>query len=385
VIKKLLKNNDVDDAFKNKLDISDGVEQFMLDCRQTIREKLRNDFKRIGETREECKTEEQKLLRGLTPRFFTQGSYAYKTQNMPCYQSQEIDLDDGVYFPMTFVEGNPKANKIELVSLVRASLTELAEQTGWKLSGKAMCFRLQVESQIHVDVPIYAIPDIQYAALTEARNRALIFVEDQSIVKHQRLNPNHVYIALLDDDAPWHKSDPKQLHEWFVSQTKRYPHLRNICRYLKAWRDNEWVTQGPSSIMLMVASANALNDFPKTPESECEAMLVVAKALPDIFNSDINNPVDVNENMFPSRCKSDHEAEDIRKRIAVFGQAYADAVCTANSKQKAVDSLIRTFGARMPDREDWVKDKATPASIRKAPVVTAAAITPTAAKSHISA
>ena len=51
------------------------------------------------------------MQRAYAPSFFTQGSHAYKTQNLPCYASQEIDLDDGVYFPMTFVENNPAANK----------------------------------------------------------------------------------------------------------------------------------------------------------------------------------------------------------------------------------------------------------------------------------
>jgi len=384
LVKKLLKNNKTEKSYNDYLDIPDNYDKYMLSCRSTVREKLREDFKQHRNNTECVSNEDEKLVKTLTPKFFTQGSHAYKTQNMPCYSNQEVDLDDGVYFPMSFVENSPKANKTKLVSLVRQSLSELSKREGWPLTEKKMCFRLQVATQIHIDVPIYAIPDAGYAALTEMRNRQLMFAEKDEFIQFQRLDPTQVYIALLDDDEPWHSSDPKQLHDWFVSETKRYPYLRNVCRYLKAWRDFQWQQGGPSSIMLMVAASKALNDFPKTPDSECEALLVVAQALPSIFGQDINNPVDENENMFPSRCKDDAEAEDIRAKVDNFASSYASALCLANSKQTAVDNLRSTFGVRLPDRQDWVKDKATPEAIRKKPVVAASAITPTAAISHTS-
>ena len=59
-------------------------------------------------------------------------------------------------------------------------------------------------------------------------------------------------------------------------------------------------------------------------------------------------------------------------------------VCTSPTKQSAVDLLITLFGQRLPNREDWVTEKNTPAAIRKKPVVAATAITPSAARSHVS-
>jgi hypothetical protein len=384
LIKKLLKNNQSEHAYKDKLDVPNNVDSFMLDCRKTIRDKLRQDFSTYRENSASSLKSDENYAKSLHPKFFTQGSHAYKTQNLPCYSSQEIDLDDGVYFPMTFVQNNPAANKSMLVALVRQSLSDLSEQTGWPLSEKKMCFRLQVDKQIHIDVPVYAIPGDKYAQLTEARSAALNFAFKDEIIPYQRLDPTQVYVALLDDNALWHQSDPKQLHDWFISQTKRYPFLRNICRYLKAWRDYEWQEGGPSSIMLMVAAADALNKFPKMPESECEALLVVTKALPSIFAGDINNPIDNNENMFPSRCKDPAEILDIRERVTALSISYTQAVCEAQTKQLAVNTLISLFGERLPNREDWVQEKATPSAIRKKPVVAAAAITPSAARSHVS-
>ena len=38
------------------------------------------------------------------PKFFTQGSWAYKTLNAPAQETQQADLDDGAYLPMTFMK-----------------------------------------------------------------------------------------------------------------------------------------------------------------------------------------------------------------------------------------------------------------------------------------
>ena len=384
IVKKLLKNNQSEPAYKDKLDVPDEADKFMLACRKIIRDKLRDDFALHRKNASDSRKAEETFAQSLSPKFFTQGSHAYKTQNLPCYANQQIDLDDGVYFPMTFVESNPAANKSILITLVRQSLTALSQQQGWPLSEKKMCFRLQIAKQIHIDVPVYAIPDDKYAQLTEARSAALNFAYKDELIPYQRLDPNQVYLALLDDNAPWQQSDPKQLHDWFVAQTRRYPFLRNICRYLKAWRDFEWSEGGPSSIMLMVAAVKALDQFAKIPDSECEALLVVTQALPTIFAGDINNPTDENENMFPSRCKDEGDVEDIRTRINVLSHRYEQAVCSTPTKQSAVNALIALLGQRLPNREDWVQEKATPAAIRKKPVVAAPAITPSAARSHVS-
>lgn len=384
IAKKLLKNNQTEPAFKDRLDVPDQTDKYMLTCRKIIRDKLRSDFSLHRENATANGKVEEKYIKSLSPKFFTQGSHAYKTQNLPCYPNQEIDLDDGIYFPMTFVENNPAANKSILIALVRESLSEISQLQSWPLSEKKMCFRLQIEKQIHIDIPVYAIPDDKYALLTEARSAALNFAYKDELVPYQRLDPTQVYLALLDDTAPWQQSDPKQLHDWFTAQTRRYPFLRNVCRYLKAWRDFEWREGGPSSIMLMVAAAKALEQFAKTPESECEALLVVTKTLPEIFGGDINNPIDENENMFPSRCKNGAEVDDIKTRITSLSIRYRQAVCTSPTKQSAVDLLITLFGQRLPNREDWVTEKNTPAAIRKKPVVAAKAITPSAARSHVS-
>jgi cyclic GMP-AMP synthase len=53
--------------------------------------------------------------RQITPRFFTQGSEAYKLLNRRAWMPpQQIDVDDGLYLPMTFVKGNGPAEAATL-------------------------------------------------------------------------------------------------------------------------------------------------------------------------------------------------------------------------------------------------------------------------------
>jgi hypothetical protein len=46
-----------------------------------------------------------------TPRFFTQGSWSYKTLNAPAQVPQQCDLDDGAYLPMGFVTQTKRPSK----------------------------------------------------------------------------------------------------------------------------------------------------------------------------------------------------------------------------------------------------------------------------------
>lgn len=385
VVKKLFHNNVEDKSLKNHLDVPKAYDDLMVECREIIRLRLRDEFTALRALYRKSDPDNKEGLNELVPRFFTQGSRAYKTQNFPCHLNQQLDLDDGVYFPMKFIESNPKASKRALLIVVKSVLNKLASEKGWIFSSKKMCFRLEVHRQIHVDVPVYAIPEEKYIQLVEAKSALNASFASMDIEKFQTLEPDQVYIALIDDNEPWKKSDPKELHNWFIAEKRRYPFLQNISRYLKAWRDYQWESGGPSSIMLMVATAKVLNDLPKQPELECEALLTITNALPEIFQEDINNPIDRDENMFPSRCKNEHEIADIREKVLELSNAISFAMCQAKNKQDSVDALRGVFGDRLPDREDWIKEKITASAIRKAPVVTTLVSTPSAAKSHVSA
>lgn len=108
----------------------------------------------------------------LSPRFWTQGSFQYKTLNFP-YNSppQEMDIDDGVYLPMSIFEEVPVIGHKMLILLVDSALKSLEkENEGWKFDGtKETCARIKIPSKnVHIDVPMYAIPKDKFSEKEEA-------------------------------------------------------------------------------------------------------------------------------------------------------------------------------------------------------------------------
>ncbi|MFW2374571.1 MAG: CBASS cGAMP synthase, partial [Gammaproteobacteria bacterium] len=161
------------DRFINNISITDQQNDLLLTARKKIRKVIRAAF---SEAREYLKSEEGvqerdiEWISKIKPKFMTQGSYAYKTINLPCYSSQEIDLDDGVYLPMTIMRSRPEANKNWFFAIVDGSLKKLALQEGWKFTDKKdTCARLIIPNrQAHIDVPLYAIPDSRHENMKEA-------------------------------------------------------------------------------------------------------------------------------------------------------------------------------------------------------------------------
>lgn len=381
IARKLFRNSFEADSFLDLLNIPKEQNDLMLESRDTVRKALRVGFETLRENGEVNGAIADDVIKQLKPKFFTQGSFAYKTQNLPaCSPPQQIDLDDGVYFPMSIVEGDPNAGKIALANIVGALLTDLAEKKGWGFKKKHTCYRLIVNSLIHLDVPIYAIPQEKYVQLSEARASLKNNVFD--IETYERLDPNEVYLAVLDENEKWLKSDPKLLHDWFTNQAKRYKHLRNVCRYLKAWRDFHWDKGGPSSIMLMVAVTEVFENAPRDFDRDCTALLEVTKQLPTIFSKDIVNPTAPDENMFPSRCED--EVSEIRSKIRDLSINIQHALCNSQNKQEVIDTLRVSLGDRIPNQVDWVELNSIADTIRKSPAVTSLVPAANAAKSHVS-
>ncbi|MFA0425153.1 CBASS cGAMP synthase, partial [Vibrio sp. 10N.222.54.A1] len=116
-----------------------------------------------------------KELSILKPRFWTQGSFKYKTLNRPFHLGQEMDIDDGTYLPMTFFESEPKIGHQLLTLLVDASLKSLVEENiGWEFDSKRTCARIKIpQERTHIDVPMYAIPKEQFLQKETAMLKAL--------------------------------------------------------------------------------------------------------------------------------------------------------------------------------------------------------------------
>ena len=59
-------------------------------------------------------------------------------------------------------------------------------------------------------------------------------------------------IMLAHRDSGWIESDPREIENWFFGAIADHGEaVRRVCRYLKGWRDFQWMRNGPSSITLM--------------------------------------------------------------------------------------------------------------------------------------
>jgi hypothetical protein len=114
----------------------------------------------------------------IVPRFFTQGSDAYSLMNRRAWMPpQQIDLDDGIYLPMTFAKGaKPSQAATIFFAIVDEALKKLIECENWKeFIAKDTCARVVIDDCLHVDVPLYAIPDDQFGRLAKAAmDRAIV-------------------------------------------------------------------------------------------------------------------------------------------------------------------------------------------------------------------
>jgi hypothetical protein len=300
--------------------------------------------------------------------------------NNPAFNPpQQIDLDDGVYFPMVLLDGKPHAVKNKLLKLVKLILTELAESKGWGVSEKPTCLRLQVNQRVHIDIPVYAIPEEKYVMLASAMDMRKKLSYSLNDADNISLDPDEVHLARWDNDD-WIKSDPMVLHDWFISKTKIHGRqfLRRSCRYMKAWRDNTWDKGGPSSITLMVAVAKVFDDNlmvnKKEFSTDCEAILAIANELPVIFNSQIKNPIADDEIMFP-RGINQNEVNAIRQKVREFSDSVINALCISQTEQQVVDEFMTIFGSRLPNKPEWVERYTVGDVVRNAPHVTSTAST----------
>lgn len=311
----------------------------------------------------------------ISPRFWTQGSFTYDTLNRPYKPTQEMDIDDGTYLPMQFFEDKPAIGHQLLLLLVDVSLKSLVvERSGWSFEAKETCGRIKIPSEnVHIDVPMYAIPYEKFlekeVLLKEAANTRWSMEMYDSITAadhalYDQLETDCVNLAVRKDDARWIKSDPKDVHLWFQDACQRTgQHLRKVCRFLKAWRDAEdWEkSNGPSSISLMAAVVEILNETSVDPKDFGSLMLTVARKLPETFRKGVDSP-DENDDrpLFPPyyehELKHTEVMEKLEQLVVSLESAYA-----AHSKQNALEILNSKYGDRVEDLSLIVSQTAAPA------------------------
>ncbi|MGY2805552.1 CBASS cGAMP synthase [Bradyrhizobium sp. USDA 4506] len=311
--------------------------------------------------------------RQIIPRFFTQGSEAYKLLNRRAWMPpQQIDVDDGLYLPMTFVKGNgPTEAAILYFAIVDAALKVLIEREKWKgFEEKDTCARVIIDDCLHVDVPLYAIPDDQFGRLTKAAmDMAIADSEDNidfmssrkmRIESWDQVDSDKVLLAHRKEN--WKPSDPRKIHDWFLNAIDFYGELlRRECRYLKAWRDHHKLDH-VSSIILMACAFYAFEDVGhlSVPRRDDLALLEVTSRLADMFSGEILNPAETTE-VLGSSWTREQRQQAIKAANAMHEQL-DDAINHCYLPEVAVDHLKAIFGERIPNRPDLVKAHAAAAA-----------------------
>ena len=369
------------DVFEEAKGIAKAVKQSVLTF-EIIQEKVsktkikylsENDQREVAKLIHEMDEDTRDEFLGLTPRFWTQGSFQYDTLNRPFEPGQEMDIDDGTYMPMPIFESEPKIGHTLLVLLVDASLKSLvAENSGWKFEAKQTCGRIKIEGEkTHIDVPMYAIPKDEFMKKQVAlkANRSLLenvgcesYFYDSDDTDSYEVDSENVNLALREGERKWVNSDPKIVEDWFNDSCVRIgKHLRKVCRFMKAWRDAQWDVGGPSSISLMAATVNILDRVSHDSSDLGETMKIVAKNLPDEFARGVESPDDTDEKpLFPPSSKHGRREMDIMSKLERLPSILSSAEL-ADSKSEALKKINMAFGSRVTNSDLIVLAKALPA------------------------
>jgi hypothetical protein len=302
----------------------------------------------------------------LRPKFRRQGSYAYRTLNLPAYTGQQIDFDDGMFLPISFFmqQGaqSPAITSEGYFYLVEKALEPLCKTKGWKLAKKDCCVRIELDERSHLDIALYAIPDQEYEVLIEKAARAdatmdaaILAFDEFSERAYHRLDAHTIMLA--QRSAGWTESDPRAIEDWFLQALEIHgEQLRRVCRYVKAWRDHRWrLACRVSSIALMKCAVDVYDAFGGSFDNTRDdaALLMVASKLPDYFADPkgIKNPVlnkVLNGEWTPEQRS---EYVDAARELQ---RAVTNAIQTLPDPEMSVDRFTQVLGARIPNDADLV-------------------------------
>lgn len=345
-------------TFLKSLDLSEDEKQEINSARIAIRSALREQLPGVLR----AKGYEGGMCE---PKFFIQGSWAYKTLNRPCHTPpQQSDVDDGVYLPLSIIqeENKPHLAIEDFFDGVQEVLEPLCRANGWKVGPKPNCMRVEISDLAHIDLPLYAIPDDQYLLLKSAMEaRAALTMDgiaaNSEVQSWKKLPSDKILLAC---QSGWKVSDPLAMKEWFDNEVEDADgdgekQLRRVIRYIKAFRDNQWNGRGPgnapSSILLM-AAACPLFEFKYKRDDE--ALLTVLRGIPKALRDGVRSPID--PGVYLTDALSYEDREDAANRFELFA-GFLDAAIAANDKVAACNWIRSKLGDRFPNRPDLIDDK----------------------------
>lgn len=333
-------------GFHQKLSLAPDERTKLSEARKTIRTALREGLPAL------IKQTYPNLKKIPTPKFHTQGSWAYETIICPAHiPPQQIDMDDGCYMPLSFLKGaQPDIASKFFFDAVEAVLTPVARRYGWKINPggpKPTCTRIELDATTHIDIPLYAIPDLEYEKLVEFTEKALREGKTDMVRADSEwdLLPADA-LLLAHREEGWKPSDPRPLRDWIIRQVLlKSEQLRRLMRYTKAWRDWLWPNgRSPSSILLMVAVDQALLESETRDDL---ALLKIAAKLPAILAGKVENPVAPGE-FLSDKLDEEGIRNDVVARAQELHSTLHHAIMVCDRPEDACRSLQKLFGSRFP-------------------------------------
>lgn len=377
-----------DAGYLHALKVSDEDRSALAEARELIRDTLRDAFAHWDRYVSEAQLRDSSLAKSFArpdvpaPKFRIQGSFAYFTAN-DCQDPprQQIDQDDGVFLPLSFVTvkggARPTIASSAYFQLVERALKPLCDRKGWTLNPgrmKGSCVRVEIDAHLHIDLPLYAIRDTAFEEMVELASQDL----RKALIRDSRELDERIYrelgdaeIILAHREHGWIESDPRRLENWFQNAADLYgDSVRLLSRAFKGLRDAKF-NDGLSSICIMACVVRAIEQLGLPNPKRLDLSLIeVGREIARRAGEPIDNPV------FPGdqdkRLCFGWTAEFRDEVKALFNDAadrLEEAVDGTFHKSIALQRARGAFGPRVPDNEGLITLSGAPATVRAVPPV----------------
>lgn len=376
---RLLRGTTGANGFKSELQVNPQTDQDLRHARRVLRTALREGMHQwqtvvSREVMFPTLPAPVATRRNMSPKFRTQGSYVYGTVNEPAHLSQQVDLDDGMFLPVSFVSADgrsqPSVAAKGYFQAVELILRPVCEKNGWRLKTKDTCVRVVISARAHIDIPLYSIPDDEFVQLRESVSLASAMTMDAQVDEMELSRDiyrglSHDKIMLANRDGTWTTSDPRKLEDWWDDAVETYTdQLTIICRYLKAWRDFVWEEGGLPSIALMACAVKILEklDVEISSKRDDVAFLLIAEKMPQVLNETIPNPAVKDAKALDHGWKPEQRAQYIEKARQLHHHLKT-AICGNTSKVACINSFRIALGPRVPEDMMLVNPTAAEAEV----------------------
>ena len=314
-------------AFHETIKATDVRKKKLKANRKTLRDRIKKYFK-------------DNLPDEIQPKFHSQGSFALDTILNPIKDDDGLaayDLDDGVYFI-----GESEEDKHEIQWYHDKVYAAVDGHTDQKPNDKKSCIRVNYADGHHVDLPMY------------------FKVEGDA------------HPQLAHKKKPWVEQDAKDFEDWFREQCDRKTYLREIVRFLKAWREYMKAEKGvdlPCGFILTILAANHYteNDSTRFDVIMKDTLVSMEDELSKDGHFKCKRPVSPYEDLFENY--SDTKRNTFLSRLKSFREDAERAVNSKNQKE-GCEKWQKNFGDRFScstakDVDEDAQQKAFSGTIKK--------------------